>query len=248
MTEQFTPLERVEWRSTPYLWDEGQPPQYWLTLPRPLADWDVYQKWERERIDSMRDHLTKGMCLFDVGTEQGWCNVVYARMVGGENMVLIEPTPNFWPNIKATWEKNNLWGPRGFYDGLVSDVTTDTRTGFRDWPASSDGPLIDRNKYQYIHDNGDGIPEIRLDDLVLRMGVVPDAITIDVEGAELLVLRGAERTLRERHPLVWVSIHPDMMLRDYDTDAESLHAFMADHGYTGEYLATDHEEHWFFHA
>jgi hypothetical protein len=45
---------------------------------------------------------------------------------------------------------------------------------------------------------------------------------------------------------VWVSVHPDMMLRDYGTEAEELHAFMADHGYTGEHLATDHEQHWFF--
>jgi FkbM family methyltransferase len=196
----------------------------------------------------MRDNLRQGMVLFDVGTEHGWCNLIYASYVGGENMVLIEPTPSFWPNIKATWEKNDLWGPRGFYDGLLSDKTTDTRTGFRDWPAASVGPLIDRNKYQYIHDNGAGIPEMRFDDLVLRMGVVPDAITIDVEGAELLVLRGAERTMRERHPLVWVSVHPDMLLRDYGTEAGELHAFMADLGYTGEHLATDHEEHWFFHA
>jgi hypothetical protein len=114
------------------------------------------------------------------------------------------------------------------------------------WPASCVGPLIDRNKYQYIHDNGAGIPELRLDDLVERSGVVPQAITCDVEGAELLVFQGATNTLREHHPLVWISIHPDMMLRDYGTEAEELHAFMADHGYTGEHLATDHEQHWFF--
>jgi hypothetical protein len=48
----------------------------------------------------------------------------------------------------------------------MSDKTTDDRTGFTDWPDACVGDLIDRNKYQYIHDNGAGIPELRLDDLV----------------------------------------------------------------------------------
>jgi hypothetical protein len=140
MTPVFTPLEQVQWRSVAYLWDEGKPPEYWMNLPLPLGNWDVWQYWERERVHSMRDHLTKGMTLFDVGTEQGWCNLVYARLVGGENMVLIEPTTEFWPGIKATWEKNNLPAPRACYDGLMSDKTTDDRTGFTDWPDASVGP------------------------------------------------------------------------------------------------------------
>lgn len=35
----------------------------------------------------------------------------------------------------------------------------------------------------------------------------PDVIKIDVEGAELLVLRGASRTLTEYHPTLFVEIH-----------------------------------------
>lgn len=242
----FIPVDEVEWRSTGILRiGETRDYEYRFDLPRPLADWDVWDYWERERFHSMSDHLEPGMTLFDVGTEQGWCNLIYASMVGPENMVLIEPTPEFWPNIQATWLRNFEHQPQCCYDGLVSDKTTDTRDDFYDWPASADGPLIDRNKYQYIHDN-QGIPEMRFDDLQVNSGAIPDAITMDAEGAELLVLKGAEQTLRTYRPLVWVSVHPDLGERDYGVVPADVHDFMSGLGYLGTFLAEDHEQHWMY--
>lgn len=247
MTE-FIPRDQVEWKTTRIL-HHNSPYEYEFDLPRPLADWDVYDYWEKERVESMRQHLQPGMTLFDVGTEQGWCDLIYAVFVGPENMVLIEPSPYFWPNIQATWERNFDVPPRFCYDGLLSDKTVDVRGTIdrgNDWPPCSDGPLIDRNSYQNLFDNDNRIPEMRLDDLVERSGVAPQALTIDVEGAELLVLHGAVGTLWEHHPLVWCSIHPDLMGRDYGHTPEQVHDFMRGQGYTGTHIATDHENHWIF--
>ena len=73
----------------------------------------------------------------------------------------------------------------------------------------------------------------------------PHAITIDVEGAELEVLRGASSILRIVHPLVWVSIHPTM-IGQYDATREDVLEYMASYGYAATHLGTDHEEHWLF--
>ncbi len=232
------------WKTVQYLERPDETFEYELVLPEPLASWDVFGCWERARVHSMRDHLEQGMVLFDVGTEQGWCNLVYARFVGPQNMVLIEPTKEFWPNIRQTWERNFDVAPLACYDGLLSNESTDARMRFYEWPQVSVGELIDRNKYQYIHDN-DGVPQMRLDALAWLCDVRPDAITIDVEGAELLVLAGAAGAL-VHHPLVWVSIHPELMERDYNTTPAMVHDFMAGYGYKGTHLATDHEEHWFY--
>ena len=57
------------------------------------------------------------------------------------------------------------------------------------------------------------IQTLSLDELVSSGGApLPDHIKIDVEGAEMLVLRGAERLLRECHPTLYLA-----------TDLEDLH-------------------------
>lgn len=248
MSAQFIKPKDIQWRHVSYL-RRGQSDiyDYELILPEPLASWDVYDDWEKERIWNMRVNLKRGQILFDIGTESGWCNLVYADMVGPENMVLIEPTKEFWPNIYHTWYKNLNKSPRAFYDGLFSNRTNDKRkSGFTHWPKLTKGPLIDRNKYQYIHDNEDKVPEITLDDYVKRSGVVPDALTMDTEGSELLILKGAEKTLKHYMPLLWVSIHPDLAERDYKVKPGQTEEYLLSLGYSGKLLGIDHEEHWFF--
>lgn len=229
--------------------------RYSLIVPDHVADWDAPSDWERVRFASMEEHLQRGMVLYDVGTEHGWISALYGReYVGSENLVLIEPTQSFWPNIRLTWEHNALPIPIACFAGLLDDSPPDYAPPWGvtkgSWPAFAFAEESDAGGYVYIHDHHDRdeVPQCSLDvlafDLVER---VPDAITIDVEGAELLVLKGATRALACK-PLVWVSIHPDLMERDYGTTPAELLEFMERHGYYSEHLGTDHEEHWLFTA
>jgi len=52
------------------------------------------------------------------------------------------------------------------------------------------------------------IPTVSLDTYCRELGVRPQVIKIDVEGAELLVLRGAERLLSEAGPAVILAVQP----------------------------------------
>jgi len=257
--------EKVRWQKVRYLISSDAGPrsehtyEYELELPDFLASWDVWDYWERERVHSMRDHLTKDDVLWDVGTESGWCSIVYSTFVGPSNMVLIEPTPEFWPNIRATWKRRYHQPPRACYQGLLSDHdamiedgpwpikvnTIDPNWSQDPWPQPAYGDLIDRIAYRYIHEHGDTTNQLTADTLMGFVGP-PSAITMDVEGAELIVLRGAERILSRLKPKVWVSIHPDLALRDYGTTTDELMAYMEGFGYEAEYLATDHETHIYF--
>lgn len=249
---KFIPDEQIEWVNVPMIKDDWRlpdsPHQYNFILPRPLADWDVFDYWEKARLDSMKAHLKQGDTLFDIGTEQGWCNLIYASFVGPENMVLIEPTKEFWANIRKTWEKNYPdTKPKAFWSGLFGKRDNgEWLKSLEDWPQESNGQIIDRNKYQYLHEHSEDIEEITLDQFVALSGIVPDALTMDVEGAELLILQGARETLETFHPKVWVSIHPDLGKRDYGITKDETLRFMELLGYKGEHLSTDHEEHWYF--
>lgn len=258
----LTPLDKVNWKSVKYLktpleaTDEEAKWEMTLVLPEPLASWDVFSYWESERYISMKKHLRANDILFDIGSEHGWLSIVYASLVKPENIVLIEPERLFWPNIKATWEKNYPgMKPKGFYDGLFSDKTTeqflkkqveDKINRWTSWPSVAYGDLIDRNKYQYIHENSENVPEMRLDDYVNNTGIVPDALTMDTEGSEYLILKGAEQTIKKYKPKLWISVHPDMALRDYGVKENELDDYLTGLGYKGEYIATDHEMHMYY--
>lgn len=242
----------IEWKKVKYIRQgESFNYDYELILNEPLASWDVWDYWEKERIFSMRSNLKKGDVLFDIGSEQGWCNLVYASIVGPENMVLIEPTPEFWPNIQALWEKNFPGvDPLHCFAGFISDKTTvNSMLGKNNWPVQAHGDLIDRNSYRYLSDpkHVAEVEQVTIDDYVEITGIVPDALTMDTEGAELLILKGAEKTLKNHNLKVWVSEHPELAQKNYSIGPQEIARYMASLGYEREVLARDHEVHVFYY-
>jgi FkbM family methyltransferase len=263
MSDTFTPIDKVDFKDVKYLKihadgpAEEHPYEFTLRLPEPLASWDVFAYWEKERTRSMRDNLKQGDTLFDIGAENGWQSVVYSKFVGAENMVLMEPTREFWPNILATWKANGLANPKACWRGLVGNQTKNVsvpsdlnqRLDLSQWPqCAHDGKLINKKKFVYIHESGDVEPQITIDDFVRFTGIVPDALTADCEGAEILIINGAQETLRKYHPKVWLSLHDDLALRDYNSPIQEVHDLMHLLGYEGICLATDHETHMYYEA
>lgn len=261
--EQTIPVDSVNWETVKIhkIHADGPADQhpylYTLKLPDFLAKWDVWDYWERERFDSMIRTLTSKDTLFDIGTEFGWWTALLAQQTKAR-MVLMEPTPEFWPGIKAVWEHNGLTPPAAAVFALVGDKqivdekvypNAEYRGLDGSWPdCANTGQMINKIAYRYLHDAEDAAstPMITIDEFVDETNVKPTALTMDTEGAEILILRGAERTLREYHPIIWASLHPDLAIRDGYGDVQNVHDFLTNLGYHGEWLATDHEEHWVF--
>lgn len=223
-------------------------------LGRPdLHGW--WGTWEKCRFDSMEANLKKGDILFDVGAEVGWISAIYAKyFVGAENMVMFEPVPNNWSMIKRVWREMGLATPLAMRCALVGAETTmpaaidyDNTLLEDGWPAVSNVDLFLGRNFRYIHEHGYRTAQITIDDFVSETKITPDAITIDIEGAELLALKGAEKTLVTFSPKVWVSLHPDLMERDYPpTKPQDVLDFMGRLGYSRVLLGFDHEEHNYF--
>ena len=88
-----------------------------------------------------------------------------------------------------------------------------------------------------------GIPVHSLDRLF------PDAdssrpwlLKCDVEGAEMLVLQGADQFVRRARPQMLISVHD--ALAGFGFSKADLARWIEDRGYTRRILAVDHEEHW----
>lgn len=217
-----------------------------------LGGWDVWEYWERERFDSLQEHLRKTDLLMEIGAEEGGLSACIAKIIGADRMILVEPETIVWPTIRAIFEHNDLGLPAWCLVALISD-RTDVSPGddvMQDgpcWPAVSHGDDLPATRaYRYIHEHADHTPQITVDDWVQRNDRYPTALNIDVEGAELRVLRGARSLLEKQRPLVWCSVHPDLLLRDYGGTPDALFGYMDDLGYVRQWLGTDHEEHHFF--
>jgi hypothetical protein len=88
-------------------------------------------------------------------------------------------------------------------------------------------------------------PQYSVDDLMTpELSTTRRAlIKCDVEGAELLVLRGAARLIERSRPAILVSVHP-AALAHYGHARSDVEAFLTAFGYGIEVIAIDHEEHW----
>ena len=204
------------------------------------------------------------------GAEEGDFPALYSTW--GADVVLAEPNPLVWPNIKAIWEANGLRPPVASFAGFLSDenrppevedaavLTMLVGSGqaerpetLRWWPASAEGPVIGDHGFARVEERPD-LPAARIDTLVAAGWPPPDVLTIDVEGAEAHVLRGAAQTLREHRPHVFVSIHQEFARHHYgDPDVlRSVEMVLADAGYAttdverSRFLAHDHESHWWW--
>lgn len=223
-----------------------------LLLPEHrAARGEVWDTWERERIGHMAANIHPGDCVFDIGAEEGDMPALWASWVGpGGGVVLVEPNPKVIPNIRAIWEANGLPMPLGIFTGFAGPEDDLRRPRWPEaftsghWPACADGPVIGNHGFANLCERPD-IPRVRLDTLAAWTDE-PDVITIDVEGAELEVLRGATRLLTDVHPLVYVSVHPVFMLEMYHQTAGELDAHMERFGYRRRELAVDHEAHWLY--
>ena len=72
--------------------------------------------------------------------------------------------------------------------------------------------------------------QISLDDFCVEHDLAPDVMKMDVEGAEMLVLRGAKKTLARYRPLLYLSVHPSQ-LAALGQSVEELGDFLRELGY-----------------
>ena len=71
----------------------------------------------------------------------------------------------------------------------------------------------------------------------------PWLLKCDVEGAEMVVLLGADRFVRRARPQLLISVHP-ATLAGFGYSRKDLAHWIEERGYNQRILSIDHEEHW----
>jgi FkbM family methyltransferase len=171
------------------------------------------------------------MTFVDVGANEGLYAVLASRWVGPEGRVLaVEPSRREVARLERNLHSNDL------ENVTLCDVALLDAPGERVL-AVAEGPHAGHNTFGQLAHSGVNVLErqqtrvVTLDALLDDVGATRvDLIKIDTEGAELNVLAGAERVLRDARPTLLLEVQEDS-LKHFGATAAELLAFLRDHGY-----------------
>lgn len=209
-----------------------------------------FPNWHKAWLDSIHETLKPDDVVVDVGVEQGDLSALVASWIPEGRISLIEPVAGFWPTIRETFKANGLGPPEAAFVGFAANEYAYRDVSKERWPVESTNATNDDPGFQHLNERAD-LPRITVDMFCSLIRPLPTALLVDVEGAELHVLRGAENLLRgysglTPKPTVWCAIHPDFMRDRYGHDPNELLAFMWRLGYRWEFLAFHSEMHFMF--
>jgi len=220
-----------------------------MKFPRHIGELPMWKFWEKERMAAMYHAIRPDDVILDIGTCNGDMSAVFASWVKPAQIILVEPSPDFWPLIKAIFDENGL-KPLDCYQVVVGDKTDPSFDYYihgdieRElWPKDSENEIKLETGFMHLNEHPDSIPAVRIDEMYLPK---IDIITMDIEGSEYEALAGAEEVLLKDRPIVFVSIHPEFMWREHHHSPDDLIHMMQKFGYDATYLAFDHEQHWIF--
>lgn len=161
---------------------------------------------EPQQTKLFLNRLKPGDTVFDVGANVGYYTLLASRSVGqGGTVYSFEPVPR---NIVYLWrhiQLNHLENVK-IIPAACAQSTSVTLFSLGDNCAL--GHLLSKHGMQKdLNDQSTIVPAVALDDIVPHIRKAPDVIKIDVEGAELEVLRGAQQLLTTRKPALFLSVH-----------------------------------------
>jgi FkbM family methyltransferase len=188
--------------------------------------------YEPELITLAAQYLDPHRDVVDVGANIGLLTVFFARALHpGKKVLAIEPTPLAHRYLIRNLERNQVLDSVILYEGLAAEktgpYTLNIIPGKEEY--SSQGKIVHTSvageKFETMRILGE-----RIDTLVERYGLHPGFIKIDTEGAELFVLRGALRTLRQECPVLLVEVS-DRLLSSQNCSSQEVFDLLRNSGY-----------------
>ena len=173
-------------------------------------------------VEFLRSVLRPGMRAIEAGANRGVTAVAISRQIGAQgHLYALEPVPEFYTELKENLRRN------GAENVSIHPLALGERRG--------------RIQF-YKHGGGSGITPAQdaevfsaqattiTDFLAEQGGDRIDFLNLDCEGSELLVLRGAEDTLKDHGPQIFCEIHRGY-LGELDQSADDVVDFLTELGY-----------------
>ena len=191
----------------------------------------TWEEHDEHRV--LCSYLRPGMTVIDIGAHIGVYSLLMAKVVGPTGCVYaFEPVPQFYERLLANIALNEATNIKPFQIA-ISDESGEIEF-FVSLPhlfASFDEGGSSIFPYTPAHSQSIKVLTETLDSFLERQGIERvDAIKIDVEGAELKVIRGADKTIRRYKPILMVEIQA-ATLQAAGTTPEELFETIVGYGY-----------------
>lgn len=203
------------------------PPGDMRNAPFEVLNFNDYEHDEVQAVRHIISQLGGSSARFiDIGANAGFYSLALAHYFPGIEGIAFEPIPDTYTTLKRNFELNGLTTVRPLDLGL-SDKSGEII--FYSYPSLSaaagmtrilDGPDVKEVRCEVV----------RLDDYCFSNDVRTDFIKCDVEGAELLVFRGAEKILARDRPAVFAEMLRKWSAK-YDYHPNDLIHFFQQLGY-----------------
>jgi FkbM family methyltransferase len=210
------------------LWDQKK---YILNL-KIISMLSIWKSWPRlKREADIVFNLYNGGDFLDIGASRGVYSFLLAPKANINNtFVHCEPDlsvkNDLLENLKVLKKKFNHIKLE-----FISSPISNGKSAIK-YPTDYGHPVY-FSETKNIK-NLETIDSIRIDDLVKKLGLKPNFIKIDVEGAEYEVLQGAINTLKRYKALIMLEKHPTLIPKNITL--HTIDNFLNEAGYEKECL------------
>ena len=186
--------------------------------------------YEKDTFEFINKEIRTGMTILDIGAHIGVLAVPLANKVGLKGKVYaFEPTPTTLKVLRKTVSINNAKNisvePYALADtkGKLVFYTSDNK-------VDNSNSLVNNHRIDRKETSIE-VDVTTVDDFVHSHNISNvDFIKIDVEGAELRLLKGAATTVSRDRPKMVLSMHP-ASIKNFGDSSEEIWNFLKGYGY-----------------
>jgi len=163
--------------------------------------------YEKERTEMFLKIIKEGDIFYDIGAHFGFYSLIASRIIGDKGKIYaFEPHPYNLKILRKHIELNNITNVV-----IISAAVSDRpgKAKFAYGTGTGTGHLSEKGDIE--------VDTVSIDDLIQKKEILPPSIIkIDVEGAEILVLKGAWNTITLFYPVIFLAAHSIELLRNAD--------------------------------
>lgn len=218
------------------------PGTYEIDIRSNILRWILLNKnYEPEIVSLVKKCLKTDKDAVNIGANVGIFTVLFASLINKDRKVLaVEPTPLAFHYLVNNLKRNNLSDKVILYNGICNDLpggyTLNTIQGKEEY--SSVGETYMNNVYG-------NIVQIKVEgetvnNLICNFNLNPGIILIDVEGAEMKVLKGALKVLEKYKPIIISELVDDFLVKQGSSSKEVID-FLKELGYNVKNIENNQE-------